>query len=176
MMQVANRGNYQLSEQQYFDIIQRKTATLIGTCCRLGARFADADSSVVQRLRAFGESLGIAFQIIDDVLDLVGDEAEVGKSLGRDADMGKLTLPLIHYLRTSAPRQQEQMLALLRGPVPHRRRRIAALLRDTGSLQYARSVAERFVGQAQEAVRSLPPSDARESLSAIAEFALDRNQ
>ncbi|MGD9712963.1 MAG: polyprenyl synthetase family protein, partial [Thermomicrobiales bacterium] len=104
MMQVAHRNDWALSEATYLDIVERKTASLIGTCCGLGAWASDAETELVAQFERFGNSLGIAFQIVDDILDLIGDEAVVGKSVGRDADKGKLTLPMIHFLRTaSAP-------------------------------------------------------------------------
>src|SRR5262245_5469327 len=104
LMQVANRGNWQLSEDEYFEIIRRKTAALTAVCCELGAYYSDASPDRVEQLSAYGCDLGIAFQIVDDLLDLTASESEMGKSLGRDADLAKLTLPLIHFLRrASAP-------------------------------------------------------------------------
>src|SRR5262249_57922515 len=87
LMQVANRGNWGLSEDDYFEIIRRKTAALTAICCELGAHFAGAAPERVEHLAAYGCDLGIAFQIIDDLLDLTASESEMGKSLGRDADM-----------------------------------------------------------------------------------------
>ncbi len=174
IMQVANRDNYELAEDEYLDIITRKTAELIGTCCMLGAKFAGADNRTVGRMRQFGLSLGIAFQITDDLLDLTGDEAEAGKSLGRDLSKGKLTLPLIHYLRESAPTRRSQMLALLRGDDRLRCRHVAALLEGSESLEYAQQMAYSYVNNALEIASALPPSEARDSLCAMAEFVLAR--
>jgi octaprenyl-diphosphate synthase len=174
IMQVANRDNYELSEDEYLDIITRKTAELIGTCCMLGAKFAGADDLTVAGLRQFGLSLGIAFQITDDMLDLTGDEAEAGKSLGRDVCKGKLTLPLIYYLRESTPARRAQVLAVLRSDEQLRWRRIGALLEGSKSLEYAQQVAYSYVSTALEIARGLPASDARDSLCAMAEFVLAR--
>ena len=176
MMQVANRDNTDLAEDEYFDIIRRKTASLVGACCLLGAKFAGAERGCIARMREFGESLGIAFQIVDDVLDLIGDEAETGKSLGRDAKMGKLTLPLIHFLQNGDAEEAPRLLGLLRGEGPQRRRRIAELLRTAGSIDYAQRMAEVYINEARAALHCLPPSDARDSLSAMAEFVLARRQ
>lgn len=194
MMQVANRGNFDLSEAEYFDIITRKTAALIGACCELGARYAEAPETTIAALREFGVNIGIAFQIVDDLLDLTGDESQTGKSLGRDVEKGKLTLPLIHFLQTATKPQRARMLALLRddaagdattGPretnSAHRehaaaQREIAALLQTSESLDYARSIAAEYIAAAQRGLAHLPPSPARDSLNTMAEFVLERRQ
>lgn len=176
MMQVANRDNFELGEAEYLDIIGRKTASLIGTCCELGASFAGADETTVAQLRRFGVSIGIAFQIVDDILDLTGDEAMMGKSLGRDVHKGKLTLPLIAALRAAAPAERAGLLNELRGDDPQRYRRIAPLLRKSQSVEYAQGVAEEYVGHARAALGGLRPSPARESLAAMADFVLERRE
>lgn len=176
MMQNVGRGNFDLTEAEYYDIISRKTASLIGVCGLLGAKYAGADDPTVQNLREFGESLGIAFQIIDDVLDLNGDEVETGKSLGRDVHKGKMTLPLIHYLRTCSPGQRQAALAILRGDDPQRYRQVARLLAGSESIEFANQAAQSYVAAAREALTDLPPSDARTSLDAMAEFVLSRRQ
>ena len=174
MMQVANRGNYELSEAEYIDIISRKTAALVETCCHLGARHAGADQDTIRALRAFGLGLGVAFQIIDDLLDLTGDESEVGKSLGRDVCEGELTLPLIHYLRTTPGERRARLLALLRSDDPQRPREIAALLWSSDSIAYAEGAAREQVETARRGLAVLSPSPARDSLAAMAELVLTR--
>lgn len=176
MMQVARRGDLDLTEADYLDIIRRKTAALVETCCHLGGLYAGAAGEAVTRLRAYGRGLGMAFQIIDDLLDLIGDEAEVGKSLGRDVDEGELTLPVIHFLRSAGPAGRTALLAALRTPDATRPRRVAALLRDSDSIAYAQGVAAEHVAAGRRALLDLPPSPARESLSAMADFVLARRQ
>lgn len=176
MMQVTNRGHFELTEPEYLDIITRKTAALVEACCHLGARYAGADDKTVTRLRAFGRSLGVAFQIVDDLLDLTGDEAEVGKSLGRDLCEGELTLPLIHFLREAEPTPRAELLAILRGDGTACCRRAAELLRDTDSLDYARLTAAEHVAQARAALSCLPPTAARDALSAMADFVIARRR
>ncbi|MFO0837166.1 MAG: polyprenyl synthetase family protein [Phycisphaerae bacterium] len=176
MMQVVNRDNFELSEAEYFDIITRKTASLLGAACLLGARYADADERTTRRMREFGVLLGVAFQITDDLLDLVGDEAETGKSLGRDVHKGKLTLPLIHYLSSAPMAQRVRMMTLLRGEDPQRYRQIASLLADSSSIDYANQTAAARIAEALRILDDLPAGDARDSLSAMAEFVTSRRQ
>ncbi|MFN0138105.1 MAG: polyprenyl synthetase family protein [Phycisphaerae bacterium] len=174
LMQCSGRGNFDLSEGQYYDIITRKTASLIGACGLLGAKFAGADEGVVRAMKETGIALGIAFQIVDDVLDLTGDEVETGKSLGRDVHKGKLTLPLIRFLSTCPRSQHAQALSLLRGDDPQRYRQVARMLSDSDAIEYANRAATDQVHAALDRLRSLPPSDARASLLAMAEFVLAR--
>lgn len=174
LMQVFNRENLELGEDEYFDIIFRKTASLIGACCLLGATFADASAAVAERMREYGNALGVAFQITDDLLDLTGDEGEVGKSLGRDVEKGKLTLPLIHFLRTQAADRRGKLLALLRGSDPQRYRDVARLLADSDSIEYAQRAAEARVQTALQCLDVLPASAARDALTAMARFVLAR--
>ncbi len=174
IMQVSNRQNFALTQAEYYEIITRKTASLIGVCCQLGARYAGADDATVRRLYEYGLSVGIAFQIVDDLLDLTGDEAEAGKSLGRDVHKGKLTLPLIHFLRESRPDARERLLDILGGDDPQRYREVAAMLNRSESLQYASAAAEHRIRHAVGCLAELPPSDARSSLQAMAEFVLLR--
>lgn len=172
MMQVANRDNYDLSEALYLDIVARKTAALIGAAGVLGARYADADEETIWRMHEFGVALGIAFQIIDDLLDITGDEREVGKTLGRDVDKGKLTLAPIHYLRTQAPAQRRRLRELLRSTSPHRE--VAVLLAESDSIEYANQTAYSYIQRALEQISDLPESEAKDALRAMAEFVADR--
>src|SRR3954468_19614818 len=91
LLQIDNRNNFDLDEETYLKIITRKTAVLCGTCCLLGAKLAGADEATAHAMETFGLSLGIAFQIQDDILDIVGDVRTVGKTLGIDVEKGKMT-------------------------------------------------------------------------------------
>ena len=104
MQQSMRRGDLDLREAEYLDIIDGKTAELTACCCRLGSPVRGSAPEVVDRLSRYGRSLGIAFQIADDLLDLTGDERCTGKSLGTDIEQQKLTLPLIRLLRKVAAR------------------------------------------------------------------------
>src|SRR6266568_4164137 len=97
--QTVQRGNWTLTERDYLDIVEAKTAELTSCCARLGALYSGAEPEIVESLARYGRWLGIAFQIADDLLDLVGEEKATGKSLGTDVEQQKLTLPLIRLLQ-----------------------------------------------------------------------------
>ena len=104
--QCLHRGDLDWDEERYFKVIREKTASLYAAACRAGGHYAGADAAQQDALWAFGEDLGVAFQIIDDCLDLTGEESVVGKSLGSDLSLGKLTLPMIHLLANSGGRRE----------------------------------------------------------------------
>lgn len=184
LLQLANRRNWRLDERTYFEIIRRKTASLCGTCCRLSARLAGAKPGVGDGLASYGEKLGIAFQIIDDVLDVVGDPETVGKTLGRDLDKGKLTLPLIRYLSKADPSDAAEWLEEAEEPAdlelmdPVREERIARLrerLQEGDALDYARRWAQRLVADAKsELIRAVPDSPARGLMLEMADAVVSR--
>src|SRR5688572_12689518 len=174
LLQVEHRNNVALDERTYLEIITRKTASLCGTCCRLGAHFAGADEALVERLELYGLSLGTAFQIQDDILDLVGDASTVGKTLGLDVEKGKMTLPLIHFMRT-APREHRALLrSLLTENEPDRVEKIRNLILPSKSIDYARDKAKMLVKRAQDALGALPASEAKRVLTLMADFVITR--
>lgn len=176
LMQLHHRGDFELSEAEYFDIIERKTASLIGVACELGAEHAGANGATVRRLRDFGTKLGIAFQVQDDLLDLLGAEGVVGKSLGRDLEKGKLTLPLIHHLASVSAAERactiEALATIHAGPAE--RRDVSRRLESTGSIGYARAAAAGLVAEAKGLLMALPETPAREALAALADAVIHR--
>ena len=174
LLQIENRNNVALDEKTYLEIITRKTASLCGTCCRLGASFAGADDTLIDRLELYGLSLGTAFQIQDDILDLVGDASTVGKTLGLDVEKGKMTLPLIHFMRT-APREHRLLLrSLLTEGQADRVEKIRNLILPSKSIDYAREKARMLVKRAQDAIGTFDASEAKRILSMMAEFVVSR--
>jgi octaprenyl-diphosphate synthase len=174
LLQIENRNNLKLDEQTYFRIITRKTAVLCGTCCRLGAELAGAPKEIADAMETYGISLGIAFQIQDDVLDLVGDVRQVGKTLGSDLEKCKLTLPLIHFRDNAPPEHRALLLSLLSGPDPDRVEKIRNLILPSDSLSYARQMAEHYVAKARAALKPLPDTSARRTLRLMADFVITR--
>ncbi|MCK4661115.1 MAG: polyprenyl synthetase family protein [Phycisphaerae bacterium] len=175
LSQIHHRGNPRLSESRYIDIIQGKTAALTGACCALGARFADAPAETVETMRQFGIELGTAFQIVDDMLDLVGSSEQVGKTLGRDLDLGKPTLPVIHSLANADPQSRACLETLIQGGTGADRQAVQEILQRTAGIDYARRVAREFVTAALERLAALPESPSKNSLVTMAEFILRRD-
>ena len=113
-------------ESRYYRVIELKTGELFGASCELGARYAGGTDEQTEALREFGESLGMGFQIIDDCLDIVGDEGVVGKSLGTDLETGKVTLPIIRLAQTLDDAGKERLRHVLYGDIEGRRRDLLA--------------------------------------------------
>ncbi|MDB5294184.1 MAG: Trans-hexaprenyltranstransferase [Phycisphaerales bacterium] len=174
LLQLDNRNNLDLNEPTYLDIIARKTAALTAACCRLGAAFAGADAETADRMEEYGLALGTAFQIQDDILDLTGDPRDVGKTLGIDVEKGKLTLPLIHFLRTAPAEHRALLRSLLTEPNPDKAEKIRNLILPGDSLRYARDRARALVDRARSCLLDLPDTEARHALDAMAEFVVAR--
>jgi len=176
LLQLANRQNWQLDLATYDEIIRRKTASLCGACCKLGGLLHGVDESVSDALYNYGEKLGKAFQIIDDVLDLTGDPQTVGKTLGRDVEKGKLTLPMIHALQTAPQAQRDELLSILKlGQVTAEQSdRIRQILHNAGSLQVALSEAKKLVEDAKAELNLLADSPARNLLLNMADAVITR--
>jgi octaprenyl-diphosphate synthase len=176
LRQIENRGNYALSEADYFEIIAGKTATLIACCCRLGAHYAGAPPETCETLARYGHGLGVAFQIADDVLDLLGEEATVGKSLGTDLLKQKATLPLIRLFETVDPQQRQQIRSLLAQSGNHHRDALRPWFERFEAIGYARGQAESFSRRAGAELAALPDTPACHSLAGLADFVVDRRQ
>jgi octaprenyl-diphosphate synthase len=174
LCQGLERGNLELGEDAYFDMIDGKTAELIACCCRLGALYSDAEPEMAEGLTRYGRLLGLAFQIADDLLDLEGEERTTGKSLGADLDQLKLTLPLIRLLEQSSPAASARMRQILCSPGNHKREKLLPFLRESDALDYARRRAEEFAHRAQAELQCLPRSVCRSILSNLAERAVHR--
>lgn len=174
LLQNVQCHNGPVSEADYFEVIRRKTGTLTAVSCELGAHVSGAEETVVAAMRDFGMKLGVAFQIIDDVLDVVGQRRVLGKTLGRDFALGKPTLPTIHCL-THAPRTiASRLRAALAGESPGDAGRLRGWLDQTGSIDYARDVASGWVRDALDRLEVVPESEAKASLTALAEFIIRR--
>ncbi|HUW84295.1 MAG TPA: polyprenyl synthetase family protein [Phycisphaerae bacterium] len=176
LLQVHHRGNWALTEDEYFQIIGRKTASLTATCCVLGAYYAGAGAEVISALRHYGYEVGVAFQIVDDVLDVVGHQESTGKTLGRDLEQGELTLPLVHYLRHADPASRSEALGVLGNGHLGRAETIYQLLSNSQSIEYAMSTARQRIEQACRNLEVLEPSAARDALAAVADFVFYRQQ
>ncbi len=175
MQQVHNRGNLDLDESAYFDIIRGKTAELTAVCCRLGAHYAGADATVVEAMEDYGRDLGVAFQIADDVLDLWGEERTTGKTLGTDLEKQKLTLPIIRLLNTAPPEVASEVRTLLTETTPESRRRLCPYLESSGALDYAWERAQDHADAAESALDHLPDTPAKDHLRRLTRYVVRRS-
>lgn len=175
LSQIKERGNLDLTEQSYFRIIDGKTAELCALCGHLGAFYAAAELDVVQNLERYGRLLGMAFQIADDVLDLMGNERKTGKTLGSDLDKQKLTLPLIRLLSQLSDGDAAAVRQLLSHPDETTRTKLTPYFEKTDALAYTHKRALQFAQDARRQLEVLPNSRAHRILCDIAEFAVQRS-
>ena len=171
LRQITQRQNWQLSEPEYIDIITEKSAVLFSSACRLGALLADADENQLQSLGSFGVNLGIAFQITDDLLDIIGDETQMGKTIGRDVDKNKLTLALIHLLKTVDDAHRTHCISRISGGD---KKVLIEMLNHYGSLEYAAGRTQQFIARAIKSLTGLKAGDAKAALIKTAEFVAQR--
>jgi octaprenyl-diphosphate synthase len=172
---VLQRGNLDLNEEDYFDIIDGKTAALTACCCHLGALYSGASAEVVQALVRYGRSVGQAFQIADDLLDLLGEEKTTGKSLGTDLEQQKLTLPLIHLLTQGDRNVAARVRQILGSPDNHKREALRPYLMELGAIAYAQGRAAELAAQARQELGCLPASSCRSLLEALTERIIHRD-
>ncbi len=167
------------SEASYFAILHGKTAALISAACEVGIVFAGGTAAQRQAMRTYGTNLGLAFQIIDDLLDYQGDSAETGKAVGNDFQEGKMTLPLLIALATTEGTDRARLLELLAGSTEIRRAAVQEaqhLLAASGALQQARAKAASLISEAIAALNLFPDSAARQVLRGLAGYVLTRTK
>ena len=177
LLQLTLLGHADISEAQYFDVLKRKTAYLFSASCEIGAILGEATEEQQTALRDYGLNLGIAFQLVDDLLDFTSSEDALGKAAGADLLGGKVTLPLI-YLREAEPSTLEMIQTVLRegsySTVTEQELREA--LERTGALDHARARADEYAENARTALECLTGSDYCESLRALPTYILNRDR
>ena len=176
LRQVGSRGNFALSEAEYLGIVGAKTAALCACCCRLGSHYAEADPELEELFAQYGHFLGIAFQIVDDVLDLKGSEAVTGKSLGTDLMKQKPTLPLIRLLEQLGAADRGDLLAILTSSDDHRLDRLRPYFQRWDGVSYSQQKALVYVRRAKERLDAAPPTPARDTLKQLADFVVMRQE
>ena len=178
LYQLTKNGVVDLSEEEHFDIIRRKTAYLFAGCAKIGGMLGGTTREQQDALWDYGFNIGMAFQIVDDLLDFTGEEDVLGKPIGGDLREGKITLPIIHLLS----RDDEQADSLIRGVVNTRNvsmedwREIRALLMQYDSIEHAQRTAVDFVERAKKALYVFPASPEREALMALPDYVLSRDR
>jgi len=173
VLQLSRVHDANTSEAVYLDVIRSKTAMLFEAASHSAAALAGANAEQCEVLRRYGDHLGIAFQLIDDVLDYQGDSATMGKNLGDDLAEGKPTLPLIYCIREGSRQQAD----LVREAIEQGGGDLAAIsqaVKDCGALDYTENLARRHAFKAIVGLVELPDSDCREALADLAEFSIER--
>jgi geranylgeranyl pyrophosphate synthase len=177
LMEMLEANSLEQTEQQYLDRIYGKTASLFAGAAEMGTVISGATEDHIQALRAFGADVGLAFQIVDDVLDLIGESNELGKPAGNDLRQGTITLPVIHYLRAT-PKESAQarsIASIVDGTASGSE--IATVVEDirrSGSVDTAFAEAERIVQRARDRLDILPDAGARDALGEFAGLAVHR--
>ncbi len=176
LLQIEKARRLDIDESIYYEVIRQKTASLIAAACQAGAASATTDAEVQQRLFSFGEKIGIAFQIRDDLFDF-GTE-DVGKPLGIDIKEKKMTLPLIHALRQAGRSERRRIINVIKrySDDPQRVREVIEFVHRGGGLDYARQVMYRYREEAFTLLHHFPPSVARQSLEELVNFVVEREK
>ncbi len=176
LVEIQHINNLDLSEADYFSLIADKTASLFAVSCETGAILAERPEPEREKIRDFGEKVGIAFQITDDLLDIVGKEETTGKTAGNDLREGKLTLPLIYTLQNGNSRYRKEVVEILRtGTDNGQIELVAQLVRQAGGVAYAQRQADKMGQEAFRLLEGLPSSQYKKSLEQIARFATRRD-
>lgn len=174
LLQIDKARRLDITEEVYYDIIRKKTATLIAACCAMGAQSVMASEEEVERMRLFGELIGMAFQIKDDLFDY-GDEA-IGKPTGIDIKEKKMTLPLIYALNKSDAKNRKWLINSVKNHNTNKRRvkEIIAYVKEMGGLEYAVDVMKDYQQQAMAILDDYPDSPFKESLQLMVDYVIDR--
>lgn len=177
-LQLQNAETQETAESYYFAVLRGKTAALIAAACESGAIFAGCTTDKRQALALFGTNLGLAFQIIDDLLDYLGDGAKTGKAVGNDFQEGKMTLPLLYALKGDNNGSRE-LKNLLANPAAERSNYFARardIIAEAGGFTTARQRAVSLIDEALAALSIFPSSTAKDTLRALSHYVLERDK
>ena len=175
--QLMRKGDVSLTEEEYLEVIRRKTAVLFQAACTVSAVIADAPEEKEKALSDFGYHLGIAFQMADDLFDYTMDTAALGKEVGADLREGKLTLPVIHALKQANPADRDAMIKIIKNEAftVDEFNALVDLLKKNDGIAYTEKKAEFCIAKAKEALSVFEPSKTKDSLVDIANYALARS-
>jgi octaprenyl-diphosphate synthase len=176
LMQIEKVRRMDIGEPVYYEVIRQKTASLIASCCACGAASAGASDEVVEKMRLFGEKIGIAFQIKDDMFDFGTDD--VGKPLGIDIKEKKVTLPLIYSLANTTDSEKKRIINLVKNhnDDPAKIAQIIKFVNETGGLQYAETQMKKYQEEAFVILNTFPDSDSHRGLEQLVRFTTERNK
>ncbi|UII32553.1 polyprenyl synthetase family protein [Fulvivirga ulvae] len=176
LLQMEKARRLDITEEVYYEIIRQKTASLIASCCGVGAASAGNQNGAVQKMQLFGEKVGMAFQIKDDLFDY--GETEVGKPLGIDIREKKMTLPLIKALERASWMEKRRILNLVKNHNDNTRKinEIIDFVKASGGLEYAQEVMQQYYHEAMEILNDFEDSQYKTSLSQLVQFTIERNK
>lgn len=174
LLQMEKARHLDISEEIYYEVIRQKTASLISSCCAVGACSSGAGGNTVETMRKFGEHVGMAFQIKDDLFDY-GDD-EIGKPVGIDIKEKKLTLPLIHSLSKASWLEKRKIIGMVKNDSENstKVREVISFVKESGGIDYARKAMERYYQQALDLLKTMPESKYKTSLSQLVRFTIER--
>lgn len=177
LLQMEKARNLDITEEVYFDIIRQKTASLISSCCGVGAASVGASEEVIAKAKLFGEKVGLAFQIKDDLFDYDTDE-RIGKPVGIDIKERKLTLPLIYTLSKSSWLEKKRIINVVKNENenPKKVRELINHVKSVGGIEYATTAMLKLVAEAKALLTSFPDSVYKTSLLGLVDYTIDRNK
>jgi octaprenyl-diphosphate synthase len=179
VLQLAKSKDPAITEGDYLKVVFHKTASLIAAATETGAVLAGASPAVRRKMFEYGKAVGVAFQLVDDLLDYEGTEKELGKSPFTDLREGKVTLPLIHALKAAAPAERERTLSALArkgGPSEREMAFVAGLVRRTGGIACTAALARRHVARGKAMAMALPDTPARTALLTLSDYIVSRTR
>ncbi|CUS81259.1 polyprenyl synthetase family protein [Candidatus Kryptonium thompsonii] len=175
LLEIQTSRSNDIDEEVYFRIISDKTASLISACCELGAASTTDDEVVLYKLKNFGENLGIAFQLRDDLLDYMGETSITGKPVASDIRDGKITLPLIYALKNSSRKESRRVMKIIKNnPRNKDIFYVIDFVKSYGGIDYTLKVAEEYLERAKSLISDFSDSLAKASLLKLADFVLER--
>ena len=176
LLQIEKARRLDINEEVYYQIIKQKTASLIASCCAVGACSVGAGADVVKRMHAFGEKVGMAFQIKDDLFDY--GEDEIGKPLGIDIKEKKMTLPLIYALNKAGWLEKRRIINIIRNEShkPKKVNEVIAFVKESGGLKYAQEVMQKYVEEARVLLHGFSDSAHRQSLEQLVQYTIERSK
>ena len=176
LLQIEKARRLDIDEAVYYEVIRQKTASLIAAACKAGAASSTSDADTLANIHSFGEKIGIAFQIRDDLFDF--GASDVGKPLGIDIKEKKMTLPLIYALRKADPTTRKNIINSIRkdSENPAKVQEIINFVRESGGLDYAREVMYTYRREAFELLHTFPESPARQSLEELVNYVVEREK
>lgn len=175
VQQLVNAKDPKVTEQNYFQVIDKKTAILFAAACEVAAVIANASSTQRKSLHRYGSHIGIAFQLMDDALDYTGDAATLGKNVGDDLAEGKPTLPLIHAMRTGTSAQSELVASAIRNGDASLLPQILEIVQATGGMTYTLDCAKTEVTKALALLDEMPSNNYTQAMRELAEFSISRS-